>query len=161
MTVSIVIACASDMVTCGLIIDAIGGEGILFLCRYVIKPHVSVLRFHTCKTKSYSKWRSMLNRDNFKVTSSTRVCSNHFFDGHPSESNPNPYLFMKGYDQCPTPKRRTINKHQLSKKKKLSPLQPISISCSDDHNYCSVDTTYETAEVQTEEFMIISSSEPN
>ena len=103
----------------------------------------------------------MLNRDNFKVTSSTRVCSNHFVDGHPSESNPNPYLFMKGYDQCPTPKRRTINKHQLSKKKKLSPLQPISTSCSDDHNYCSVDTTYETAEVQTEEFMIISSSEPN
>ena len=30
MTVSIVIACASDMVTCGLIIDAIGGEGIFF-----------------------------------------------------------------------------------------------------------------------------------
>ena len=43
------------------------------------------------------KWEKLLNRKEFKVTSSTKVCSNHFQAGYRSKECPNPKLYLKGY----------------------------------------------------------------
>ncbi|CAB3995534.1 Hypothetical predicted protein [Paramuricea clavata] len=72
----------------------------------MIKPHVGILRFYSPKTqKDIVKWRKLLNRKPFKVTSNTKVCSNHFQAGYRSEECPNPTLYLKGY--CPDKQKKT------------------------------------------------------
>ena len=44
-----------------------------------IIPHVGILRFYSPKNKrDLLSWARAINRDQFKVTMSTKVCSNHF-----------------------------------------------------------------------------------
>ena len=48
-----------------------------------ILPHVGILRFHSPKSKKdVLLWARAINRDQFKVTKSTKVCSNHFVQGY-------------------------------------------------------------------------------
>ena len=45
--------------------------------------HVGILRFFSPKNnKDVLSWARAINRDQFKVTTSTKVCSNHFVQGY-------------------------------------------------------------------------------
>ena len=47
-------------------------------------------------------WEKMINRKDFKVTMSTKVCNNHFSLGYRcKESCRTPTLYMKGYEEKP------------------------------------------------------------
>ena len=64
--------------------------------KQVVKPHVGVLRFHSpINVQVASKWEKLINRRDFKVKLSTKVCSNHFKAGYRSKECPNPTLFFK------------------------------------------------------------------
>ena len=74
--------------------------------KYVIKAHVGVLRFYSpLNVKDAAKWEKLLNRRDFKVKLSTKVCSNHFKAGYRSKECPNPTLYLKGYVNSPEKKR--------------------------------------------------------
>ena len=83
-----------------------------------ILPHVGILRFHSPKSKKdVLSWARAINRDQFKVTKSTKVCSNHFVQGYQTPECPTPTLYMRGYDSSktkrPAPKvRPTENKEK-------------------------------------------------
>ena len=89
-----------------------------------ILPHVGILRFHSPKSKKdVLSWARAINRDQFKVTKSTKVCSNHFVQGYQTPECPTPTLYMRGYDSSktkrPAPKvRPTENKEKKSRKRK-------------------------------------------
>ena len=68
--------------------------------KQVVLPHVGILRFYSpLNRKDVGKWERLLNRRDFKVTLSTKVCSNHFAGGYRSKECPNPTLHLKGYDR--------------------------------------------------------------
>ena len=92
-----------------------------------IHTHVGISRFYSPKNKEdVLSWARAINRDQFKVTTSTKVCSNHFVQGYRTSQFPTPTLYMKGYDcdskpQRPGPKfRSTANKERKSTKRKQS-----------------------------------------
>ena len=95
--------------------------------KQIILPYVGILRFYSPKNKKdvFSRARS-INRDHFKVTMSTKVCSNHFTQGYRTSECPTPTLYMKGYDcenksKRPPPKiRSTQIKESRSRKRKRS-----------------------------------------
>ena len=52
--------------------------------------------------KDISKWQKSLNRGgDFKVSMSTKVCSNHFAAGYRSDQCITPTLYLKGYSYSP------------------------------------------------------------
>ena len=82
--------------------------------KQVIKPHVGVLRFYTpLNPKDASKWEKLINRRDFKVKLSTKVCSNHFKAGYRSKDCPNPTLYLKGYDSPIKCKRRACPRERV------------------------------------------------
>ena len=92
-----------------------------------ILPHVGILRFFSPKNKKdVLSWARAINRDQFKVTTSTKVCSNHFVQGYRTSQCHTPTLYMKGYDfdskpQRPAPKfRATKDKERKSAKREQS-----------------------------------------
>ena len=83
----------------------------------MIKEHVTELKWHSCSKKHISTWTKLLNRKDFKVTTSTRVCSNHFKFAEPFPIDPHPTLYLKGYDhQSPgtpvTPRRPPLQRSE-------------------------------------------------
>ena len=72
-----------------------GVNFLLFFCRYILKDHVNTLRFHACKEQHCATWTRLLNRVGFKVTTSTKVCSNHFRYGQPYPDEPSHYINQK------------------------------------------------------------------
>ena len=82
--------------------------------RDVIKPYISEwdqslrMRFFSTKNENEVKtWRKLVNRvfvdssrkkETFQVRKYTKICSNHFGYGRPEEAAPNPFLFLKVYD---------------------------------------------------------------
>ena len=82
--------------------------------KYVMKEHTSFfrgkpqIRCWSCKDpKRFTVWTKRLRRKYFKVSKDTKVCSNHFEFGKPTVSQPDPSLFLKGYDKkCVTGKRK-------------------------------------------------------
>ena len=57
------------------------------------------------------KVAKIINRKDFKVTDSPKVCSNHFVLGYRCKECPDPTLYMKGYEikitkKRPAPKER-------------------------------------------------------
>ena len=59
------------------------------------------------------KWEKVLNRGgNFKMSMSTKVCSNHFAAGYWSSECRIPKICLKGYVPCsnnrPSPKKKAI-----------------------------------------------------
>ncbi|XP_057309315.1 uncharacterized protein LOC130647467 [Hydractinia symbiolongicarpus] len=69
--------------------------------KLIVKDHVGILRWHSPKTKADMQlWGKMMQRGgNFKISMSTKVCSNHFTAGYCSDVCRIPTLYMKGYDQ--------------------------------------------------------------
>ena len=82
--------------------------------KQVVKPHVGVLRLYSpLNVKDASKWEKLINRRDFKVKLSTKVCSSHVQTGYRSKDCPNPTLYLKAYD-CPAKsKRRAYPKERL------------------------------------------------
>ena len=71
-----------------------------------VSSHVGLLRFYSpLNEKDKSKWQKLINRKDFKVTGSTKVCSNHFVSGYRSKDCADPTLYMKGYEIENTKKR--------------------------------------------------------
>ena len=71
------------------------------------------------------KWEKLLNRrGDFKVSMSTKVCSNHFATGYRSDQCTTPTLYLKRYTQL-----QEIKKRKLPSKRKLlavsSPPSPM------------------------------------
>ena len=91
-----------------------------------IFPHVGILRFYSpMNKKDVLSWARAINHDQFKVTTSTKVCSNHFVQGYRTPQCPTPTLYMKGYDcdrkpQRPAPKVRSTEKKERKSKGKQS-----------------------------------------
>ena len=63
-----------------------------------IKSHVKILKWHRFpKYKAKCKWWQTLvskGRENFVASDESRICSNHFVDGKPTEKRPNPTLLL-------------------------------------------------------------------
>ena len=84
--------------------------------KYLMKEHTSFfggkpqIRFWSCKDpKRFTVWTKRLRRKYFKVSKDTKVCSNHFEFGKPTDSHLDPSLFLKGYDKkCVTRKRKAL-----------------------------------------------------
>ena len=70
------------------------------------------MRWHTPKTEAdMRKWEKVLNRGgNFKMSMSTKVCSNHFAEDYCSREYRIPTLFLNGYDVPCSSKRRSPRK---------------------------------------------------
>ena len=98
--------------------------------KYVVKEHIAKfdgslsMRFWSSKPQHFNTWSKMINREVvgegskkrlFRVTKYTKVCSNHFVFGRPTDDYPHPMLFLRGYDG-PTnpPKRRTLDRTSSS-----------------------------------------------
>ena len=82
--------------------------------------------FYRCpNSKLYSKWSNLINRMDLKVTMYSKVCSNHFKSGRPTEDDPFPSLFLNGYsDETGTRKRPPpkLRDNIVPLKKKKAPL---------------------------------------
>ena len=61
-----------------------------------IKSHVQILKWHRFpKDKAKRKWwQTLVNkgRENFVASDESRICSNHFVDGKPTEKTPQPNI---------------------------------------------------------------------
>ncbi len=79
-------------------------------CRCVIKPHVSYIQWHQPQKKHFKLWERLINRQSFKVTVNTRVCSNHFVHGRPMGEHPHPELWLRGYETD-----KETNNHEVQK----------------------------------------------
>lgn len=78
--------------------------------KLVVKDHVGILRWHTPKTtQDINLWNKLIKRDKFQVTKNTKVCSNHFTAGYCSDVCRIPTLFMRGYNEEETIKRKSPN----------------------------------------------------
>ena len=86
--------------------------------------HFCILRWHTPKTEAdMRKWEKVLNRGgNFKMSMSTKVCSNHFAAGYCSIECRIPTLFLKGYVLCSSkrqsPRKRLSETESFLKSKR-------------------------------------------
>ena len=117
----------------------------------VIKPHVGILRFHSpLNLQDASKWEKLINRRDFKVKLSTKVCSNHFKSGYRSRECPNPTLYLKGYNS-PVKARRSPKKRlplpPKAKKRRISDETP---SCDEPPVEESVHIKEEPKDLQLE-----------
>ena len=86
--------------------------------------HIEILRFYSPRNRKDVLLRARaINRDQFKVTTSTKVCSNHFVPGYSTSQCPTPTLYMKGYgcdSKCQPKFRSTENKERKPTKRKWS-----------------------------------------
>ena len=103
-------------------------------CRYIIKEHVTTLKFHQCKEKYFRVWTKLIARKHFFVTKSTKVCSNHFEGGQPFSCSPHPSLFMHGYDNHKSTQKRKepADRQPLEERKKK--IATITSSTLDHHD---------------------------
>ncbi|XP_046844577.1 uncharacterized protein LOC124438460 [Xenia sp. Carnegie-2017] len=105
--------------------------------KYIVSDHVGILRFFSPKNaKDKSAWQKLINRKNFKVTTNTKVCSNHFLAGYRSEGCPNPTLYLKGYQSKETSKRlppKDRSKSNIPKRKRRKILCEGSTEKSFEH----------------------------
>ena len=59
------------------------------------------------RSKGHIEWQKLLNRgDDFKVSMSTKVCSNHFDAGYRSDQCTTPTLHLQGYTHLQEIKER-------------------------------------------------------
>ena len=85
--------------------------------------HVGILRWHSPKTENEMRlWEKQLQRGgNFKMTMSTKVCSNHFSAGYCSNTCRVPTLYLKGYDNLegrPLPAKYNVSSSPVPTKPK-------------------------------------------
>ena len=74
----------------------------------VVIDHVGKLRWYCPKyQKDILKWQKLPNRGgDFKVSITTKVCSNHFAAGYRSDQCTTPTLYLKGYTHLQEIKKR-------------------------------------------------------
>ena len=90
------------------------------------------------------KWEKVLNRGgNFKMSMSTKVCSNHFAAGYCSSECRIPSLFLKGYDVPCSSKRRSLRKRlsesqSFLKSKRSRQVYRTGLDSMDNNIECSV-----------------------
>ena len=90
------------------------------------------------------KWEKVLNRGgNFKMSMSTKVCSNHFAAGYCSIECRIPTLFLKGYDVPCSSKRRSTRKRpsetqRFLKSKRSRQVYRTGLDNMDNNIECSV-----------------------
>ena len=90
------------------------------------------------------KWEKVLNRGgNFKMSMSTKVCSNHFAAGYCSSECRIPALFLKGYDvpcssKRPSPRKRLSETQSFLKSKRIREVYLTGLDNSDNNIECSV-----------------------
>lgn len=65
--------------------------------RWVVKPHIHCMKWHKPNQKHFKLWEQLINRNNFRVTENTKVCSNHFVFGKPLGDHSHPELWLNGY----------------------------------------------------------------
>jgi hypothetical protein len=83
----------------------------------VKQGHVHLLQFHHApvqekKPELWTAWEKQVakGRENFSLGKSMLVCSNHFYDGHPTPENPYPTLFLTPSDnRKKAPVKRKLN----------------------------------------------------
>ncbi|CAB3991527.1 THAP domain-containing 11, partial [Paramuricea clavata] len=103
--------------------------------------HVEELKWHRFPTKDEDrkrKWASLVakGRCEFVPTDNSRICSNHFSDGKPTNKNPNPILYLT-LDDYRHPKKLNL-RESPSKKRKVSSCSPQpSCSTIDEQEECS------------------------
>ncbi|XP_057299016.1 uncharacterized protein LOC130629707 [Hydractinia symbiolongicarpus] len=99
--------------------------------------HVGILRWHSPKTEKDAKsWEKALNRGGkFKISMSTKVCSNHFAAGYCSDICRIPMLYMKGYQSNPTKRSLPTERSSLLPPPKA---RQVFRDGSDDLNLCDV-----------------------
>ena len=128
--------------------------------KQVVKPHVGVLRFYSpLNVKDASKWEKLINRRDFKVKLSKKVCSNHFKTGYRSKDCPNPTLYMKGYDSPAKSKRRAYPKERLplppkAKKRRLvdgKQQAPNQVEVPDENSYIKEEPEYSVSGIDNME----------
>ena len=87
------------------------------------KPEKAIVMDHIGKLRQYGpkdqedilKWQKLLNRrGDFKVSMSTKVCSNHFAAGYRSDQCTTPTLYQKKYTHL-----QEIKKNTSPRKRKL------------------------------------------
>ena len=123
---------------------------ILSFCSYVVKEHVTTLRFHSCKQQYTAVWTRLINRENFKASTSTKVCSNHFKYAQPFRDDPHPTLYLKGYTASPATPRRPPPQRSFESTPRARPrtrtlksksvavqVNPSDFESSSDHDYVS------------------------
>ncbi|CAC5379540.1 unnamed protein product [Mytilus coruscus] len=79
-------------------------------CRCICEPPFKLFPFPTKDLEDRKLWIKVINRQQKKgkiwePNYDSRVCSEHFLDGHPSEANPYPTLKL-GYDPIKRPRAR-------------------------------------------------------
>ena len=95
--------------------------------RLVVMKHAEKLKWHRFPTKDEDrkkKWASLVakGRCEFAPTDNSRICSNHFPDGKPTNKNPNPVLYLT-LDDYRRPKQINM-RESPSKKRKASSCSP-------------------------------------
>ena len=109
---------------------AVGGynNGRRYKEKQVVRSHVSHLQFYVLpKDKNIrNRWVNSIEkgRVDFKPVKHKTVCSYHFVDAAPTNSNPVPTLFMteSGYLNSPK-RRRAIVKSEIKRVKRKLPLE--------------------------------------
>ena len=61
---------------------------------YIIKPHVSILKFHRPKLNECEAWNDAVRRKRYVITGNSRICSNHFKNGAPTKTDSIPSLYL-------------------------------------------------------------------
>ena len=90
------------------------------------------------------KWEKVLNRGgNFKMSMSTKVCSNHFAAGYCSSECRIPTLFLKGYNvpcssKRSSPRKRLSETQSFLKSKRSRQVYSTGLDNSDNNIECSV-----------------------
>ncbi|XP_057304551.1 uncharacterized protein LOC130641670 [Hydractinia symbiolongicarpus] len=105
--------------------------------KLIIMSHVGILRWHSPKTEKDAKsLEKALNRGGkFKISMSTKVCSNHFAAGYCSDICRIPTLYMKGYQSNPTKRSLPTERSSLLPPPKA---RQVFRDGSDDLNLCDV-----------------------
>ena len=63
--------------------------------KWVVMSHVLALMFHHPKSDEVDDWKKLIGRQDFKVSTNTTICSNHFKLGKPYPASRLPTLYLK------------------------------------------------------------------
>ena len=103
------------------------------------------MRWHTPKTETdVRKWEKDLNHGgNFKISMSTKVCSNHFTASYCSSECRTPTLFLKCYDvPCSSirrsPRKKLFETEKFLKSKRIRQVYWTRLDNMDNSIECSV-----------------------
>ena len=139
--------------------------------------HIRLVKFHSCMNlRNFPRWKKLLGRadPNFLVTAHTKVCSNHFKYGQPTD-DPHPSLYLKGYPGISTsvknkPTRRKLTLVHLLQKRPSLLVKSVTVqrclllllllSCVQGYDECCNESTTHTGNFVVENKNIDQKSPP-